>query len=251
MDDSLLIFEAGSGLKNLSREVLHKDQFINGIGKAKWIFSHTHWDRILGFPFFVPLYIEGNQFDCYSSILDLEQRIFYLYSTNHLSISLKEIKALIQFHHIPSNQSLSIKETNFEVLFKQTEHPGNSYAVKIQEGEKSVVFTSDLEIDTRDKKKIDEYVRFFQNVDIIVFNIQYSLEDYVQKFDKGHSNHKLALDLAIRANVKKLILSHYDPSYNDEDIEHIYFQTLQQKQFFDAENKLEIISSYEGLTIEV
>ena len=53
VDDELLIFDAGSGIRMLGQELM-ATEFGRGQGKANLFFSHTHWDHILGIPFFVP-----------------------------------------------------------------------------------------------------------------------------------------------------------------------------------------------------
>ena len=62
-DEHILIIDAGSGLVNLGKELIpeilaHKqkstDPFI-----ITFVFTHTHIDHLLGFPYFAPLYIPG------------------------------------------------------------------------------------------------------------------------------------------------------------------------------------------------
>ena len=46
VDDELLIFDAGSGIRMLGQELMSTG-FGRGQGKANLFFSHTHWDHIL------------------------------------------------------------------------------------------------------------------------------------------------------------------------------------------------------------
>ncbi len=48
--DNLVIIDGGTGIRELGNSILHEG-FLEGKGKAKWIFTHTHWDHIQGVPF--------------------------------------------------------------------------------------------------------------------------------------------------------------------------------------------------------
>ena len=72
--DEWLIFDAGSGIRMLGQDLM-ATEFGRGEGKANLFFSHTHWDHILGIPFFAPFYIKGNQFKAHSPLADLKERL--------------------------------------------------------------------------------------------------------------------------------------------------------------------------------
>ncbi len=56
----LIIIDAGTGIRPLANDLLKKD-LPKGPIKADLFFSHTHWDHIMGFPFFVPIFIPGTE----------------------------------------------------------------------------------------------------------------------------------------------------------------------------------------------
>ena len=57
--DQHIILDCGSGLKELGWSLMARE-YGKGKGKATILMSHTHWDHIMGFPFFQPAYIPGN-----------------------------------------------------------------------------------------------------------------------------------------------------------------------------------------------
>src|SRR5688572_7624751 len=57
---TLIVLDAGIGLYWLGRSLLAGPHG-RGQGRATLLLSHTHWDHIQGFPFFVPAFIPGNR----------------------------------------------------------------------------------------------------------------------------------------------------------------------------------------------
>src|SRR6476660_202717 len=57
------ILDCGTGVRPLGLDLM-----ANGARplSANLLLSHTHWDHIQGFPFFVPLFVPGNRFAVYA-----------------------------------------------------------------------------------------------------------------------------------------------------------------------------------------
>ena len=102
--DELLIFDAGSGIRMLGQELM-ATEFGRGQGKANLFFSHTHWDHILGIPFFVPFYIKGNQFTVHSPLPDIRERL----------------EGQQNFEYFPIPFSIYASDIDFVVLENKTE----------------------------------------------------------------------------------------------------------------------------------
>src|SRR5690242_3741384 len=59
-DGTLLVLDCGTGAWGLGRALAHQ-----GGQRGHLLLTHTHWDHIQGFPFFAPLFQEGNEWDVY------------------------------------------------------------------------------------------------------------------------------------------------------------------------------------------
>ena len=64
----LIIIDAGSGIRQLGRELMKTD-FGKGRGVGYMFLTHTHWDHIQGIPFFLPFFVgEKNILDTLQTV---------------------------------------------------------------------------------------------------------------------------------------------------------------------------------------
>jgi ribonuclease Z len=64
-------------------------------------------------------------------------------------------------------------------------------------------------------------IEYAQNADVLIYDAQYTPEEYEQRRGWGHSTWLEATRVAKEAGVKQLVLFHHDPAHNDEFITHI------------------------------
>src|ERR1051325_4237605 len=61
----ILIFDAGTGIRPLGLSLM--EEFAGRPLTVHLFISHTHWDHIQGFPFFVPAYRAGTSLHVYGA----------------------------------------------------------------------------------------------------------------------------------------------------------------------------------------
>ncbi|MDZ4725781.1 MAG: MBL fold metallo-hydrolase [Leptospira sp.] len=248
-ENNLIIIDGGTGLRELGNSLMASGFGKTG-GHAHWILTHTHWDHIQGIPFFVPLFIPTNEFEFISSFEDLEARFQHQFVFTHFPVSFDHYSAKKKFSHIPEGQEFSLGP-HITAFSKSVRHPGGSYSYRFTENGKSIIFASDAEFNLDEMENIETYIDYFRDADILVFDTQYTFEESLQKIDWGHSSASMATDIALRAKVKKLVMFHHDPSYDDEKLDLVYLRALKYKEMFDPHGKLEIIMAHENLELEV
>jgi len=247
--DDLIIIDCGTGLKHLGNELL-KGDFGKGKGFATILLTHTHWDHIQGIPFFAPFYIRGNRFNIYSPYNDIKERIEYQQVFTHFPINLEYMLAQKEFFIIEKEGEIYINDV--KITNKRMRHPGGSFGFRFEENGKSFVFTSDCEFNIDEIDKIDSYKEFFENADVCVFDTQYTFEESINKVDWGHSSASIAIDIAAMFNIKRLILFHHEPDYNDNKLDAV----LSNAKLYLGMNpsrrgKLTIDIAREGMEIEI
>ena len=82
-----------------------------------------------------------------------------------------------------------------------------------------------------------------QGCDILIHDSHFSIKDFTNYKGWGHSSWKQAVDVAITAKVKQLVLFHYCPDYDDSQVE--INEKNAQKKFINT------IAAYQGLSIEI
>jgi ribonuclease BN (tRNA processing enzyme) len=94
-----------------------------------------------------------------------------------------------------------------------------------------------------------EHAEYMRGVDVLVHEAQYTPEEYPAKRNWGHSTFEYVVQLAALAGVRRLYLTHHDPSHDDA-----FMTALEQRARRFAEqigSKIEVHCAYEGCEIEV
>lgn len=243
------IIDCGTGLKQLGRDMM-RTEFGKGAGVANIFMTHTHWDHIQGIPFFVPIYIVGNHFNFYSPFTDLKERIGYQQDFSHFPKELDYMQSSKEFFTLPEDSIVYIN--NLKITNKSMNHPGRAFGYRFEENGKVFAYTSDCEFNIDEMESIESYRPFFQDADVLVFDAQYTFEESFAKLDWGHSSASIAIDIAAKFNVKRLILFHHDPDYSDEKLDLVLanartYLSMNRKRV----GNLQVDLAYEGLDITI
>lgn len=207
--NELLIFDAGSGIRELGLALMK-----NLPVKARLFFSHYHWDHILGFPFFTPLYVPGNQIDIYGESKQRRspRRILAGQMTYpYFPVALNQLGANLSFHTIKPQQTLKFEEITIKT--HNLNHPFGSLGYRVEYQESTVAYITDYEhgagID-------EELIEFVQGVDALIYDSSFNQHEYVSRQGWGHSTWEQGIKIAHAANAKLLFIFHHEPIHNDD-----------------------------------
>jgi phosphoribosyl 1,2-cyclic phosphodiesterase len=248
-DHTEIILDAGSGIRQLGLD-LGQAKLGTGEGTIHLLVSHTHWDHIMGFPFFSPAYAPGSRIVIYARHPHIKQRFQDQQHPDHFPVALETMLAKVEFVHLENDGKVPIGE--FTVSTIPLRHPGGSYAYKVEKGGRAFVYATDGEYKDLLPATMEEYAAFYADSEALVFDAQFTLKEAMEKEGWGHSSSFVGVDLALRANIKRLILFHHEPSYTDEKLQEIYDKTV---RYYEARrrgrNNLEILLAREGLELDV
>lgn len=215
------IFDAGTGIKELSNYLVKNNIFPL---KAKIFISHPHYDHINGLPFFVPLFVKGNEFEILGTNQG-ERQIEELISSPmdgvYLPFTIKEFAAQLSFRNL-SEEDFFIDNIYIQTILLN--HPGRCLGYRVQYKDKSFCYITDNELYLEaslhyNQFEVDRLIHFIQDCEVLVIDATYTDEEYLRKVGWGHSSVSRVVDIADKAKVKLLCLYHHDPEQYDKDID--------------------------------
>jgi len=244
-----ILCDAGTGIRDFGRFVM-KQQKAAGGNIFHLFISHLHWDHIQGFPFFTPAYIPGNQINIYGGHERLEEAFIRQQESISFPVPLDGMAADIRFTVIETDREYEIGGLKVRAI--EQDHPGGSFSYRFSRQDKAIVYSTDSEHKTEDEEGKNIYLEFIRDADLLIFDAQYSLLDAMStKENWGHSSNLLGVELAVEANVKRLVLFHNEHTCEDEQLEQFLEDTRQYLKIYDESSPLKIDLAYDGMDIEV
>lgn len=246
-DNELIIVDGGSGLRLLGNELINEMPL-----RASILFSHVHWDHIQGFPFFKPAFIPGNEFFLYGSKYRGEKEYVrsILASTlrgqqefPNFPVKLNAMGANIHFKDIDRDEIITTKYA--KIYHTSLVHPGGAIAFRLEESKtgKAIVYCSD----TEHLNGLDQNIaKLSQDCQLLIYDSQYTLEEYKNHVGWGHSTWNEGVKLARELNIPHLILFHHDPVHSDSFLEKEILEPA-----LKLENSIKVELAREGSVIKI
>jgi len=244
-DERLIIIDAGSGIRPLGEKLL-KNDLKKGPIVAELFISHTHWDHIMGFPMFNPIYVPGTQLHIRGPISyeddSLEKVIGTQLSYRYWPVRQDELAAKISYEQIKETTIdlgdgifVTTKYLNHPILCLgyRFEYEGKSFVTAYDHEPFRNVFPTDpadpsydeaaaIEGEAAATEENEKVSRFYLGADLLVHDTQYTAKEYLKgKMGFGHSSYEYAINAAHRARVKHLVLFHHDPNRTDAELQEL------------------------------
>ena len=267
-DGSRIIIDAGTGLRKLGKEMM-QGPFGEGRGTAHLLVSHTHWDHIQGLPFFAPVYQKGNKFFVYARQRDdTHLRAVFASQTDspYFPVPFESVQADVAFRELVDSARFEIGDV--KVRCTRLNHPWIAIAYRLDAGGASLAYVTDTApfrdilieqefirqppkpgdpLKPEDAAKLREMregvVRLCEGADFVIYDTQFTPEEYLSKPHWGHSCPEDAIEIARAAGAKGVVLFHHAPERTDDQIDALVAH--HRKQAPD----LQLIAASEGLEL--
>jgi phosphoribosyl 1,2-cyclic phosphodiesterase len=273
-DGRLIVIGAGSGIRALGNKLVKEDMKKGPLDLDLFI-SHTHWDHIMGFPFFTPIYIPRNRIRVHGPVNigdeSLESVFALQMSYNYFPMRADELSADITYE-ILKEKTFKLYD-DVKVTTKILNHPVIDLGYRI-EADGAVFVTAydhepfrnlfdgnpeDEDYDevakiegekaaTINNRKIQQFI---QGADLLIHDSQYTNKEYLaSKIGWGHSPIEYVLQATIKAGVKRLALHHHDPTRPDIELDAIEGVVKKRVAQIKRTN-MEVFVAREGLEVEL
>jgi phosphoribosyl 1,2-cyclic phosphodiesterase len=256
-----VVLDCGTGARELGNKLLANG---NGTVSATILLTHTHWDHIQGFPFFAPLFMPKNRFQVFGpdgTHLSLREVLAGQMEHHYFPVELNQLAARISYQDVKEGTH---KIAGMQIRAQQMNHPSPTLGYRIEDGGVCVCYLSDHEpyfeevwregaehgrLESIREEGDRRHAAYMQGADILIHEAQYTPEEYPSKRHWGHSTYVYVVQLAAAAGVRRLFLTHHDPSHTDAMISDIENRARNLAKQIGSD--LEVSCAYEGLEVSI
>jgi CheY-like chemotaxis protein len=255
-DGTLLVFDCGTGARKLGLALASR-----GPARLHLLLSHTHADHIQGLPFFLPVFTPGSHITVYGpSGVDrrLPTAVGGTMDYAYFPVPLESLPAKVDFIELGETE-FSIGGIKLRTQFLNHTSPCIGY--RVTAGSATLVYATDHEAHANPHWRSDRsadgfdpallahtgdtrHAAFLSAADVVVHDAQYGSADYPVKAGWGHSTVEYAVDIALAARARTLVLFHHDPDRDDSGVDDLV--AVAASRVMATKRPLRIVAAAEG-----
>lgn len=238
--DHRLILDAGTGIRELGLVLAEE-----GPSASTILFSHLHWDHIQGLPFFTPLFLRGFEITFFAPAQlksPLKKVLNSQMATDVFPVGFADLSADIRFETLAKR---GITTGPFRITALPQQHPGGSWAYRVEADGRTVYYSTDNETDPDDVGDARaQQIEAYRGANLLVVDAQYTLHEYPSRRGWGHGVLEHVATLALEAGVDRVAITHHDPMRDDEEL------TALERRIRKLAPDLQLFFARDGLAVE-
>ena len=208
-----IILDAGTGIRNLGTWFMRKN-----VKRATILMSHTHWDHINGFPFFVPAFNDGYSFHFMAGHLSEAEGIREVLAGQMAQpmfpVPIEAMQGKITYQDFRAGEAFTLPDDpRISIKTAPLNHPNGATGYRIEYAGKSFCYVTDTEHVIG--KPDENILGLIDGADLVVYDSTYTDDEFPAKIGWGHSTWQEGIRLCRAANVKRLAIFHHDPDHED------------------------------------
>lgn len=178
--------------------------------------THTHWDHIIGFPFFAPAYRSDFSLDIMAGHVADNGGIRRLFSS-HMSdpmfpVPLEAMNGQMTFHDFNPRDTF-VLDGDIRVTTIPLNHPNGATGYRLDHDGLAICYVTDTEhVPGRPDENV---LRLIDGADIVIYDCTYTDEELPQRVGWGHSTWQEGIRLCQAAGARRLAVFHHDPDHDD------------------------------------
>lgn len=237
--DKRLILDGGSGLRPAGKALWRA-----GVKEVDVFLTHSHYDHVIGLPFFHPLYDPTIKLILWSGHLHgsmtTRQMLGEFMRPPWFPVEADICASNLDCRDFAPGDILSPRD-GFLVRTGSLNHPGGCVGYRVEASGRVVALISDTE---HIPGKLDPIVLdLIKDADLVIYDTTY-VESEMKRFRGfGHSTWEQGVKLCEAANAKRLALFHHDPIRTDAKMEQM--ERAAQERFRGA------FAARDGMTLDL
>jgi phosphoribosyl 1,2-cyclic phosphodiesterase len=213
----VLVFDAGTGIRALGAALKAEEPV-----DLDLFFSHSHFDHIVGIPFFSCLFKAENKVRLWAGHLlperTLKDVLGKMMAALLFPVPPEIFAAQTSFLDFRAGESFEPRP-GIRVVTAPLNHPNHATGYRVEFAGKSICYVTDTE--HKPGEPDPHVLGLIRDADIVVYDATYTDEEYPCYVGWGHSTWQEGARLADAAGVKRLVIFHHDPSHDDATMDRI------------------------------
>lgn len=256
----IIIIDCGTGARTLGADLLGRGRKPLSLSI---LLGHMHWDHIQGFPFFAPAFVPGTNIRIYApegGSQSLQQVLGGQMNFTYFPVELDQLPAEIEYHELREGE---FGIAGLRGIAQFLNHTSTTLGYRLEGDDVSVVYLTDHEpyadvlwradaepglVESILHEGDRRHARFMADADLVIHDAQYTPEEYAAKKNWGHSHYQYVTELAAAAGVRRLALTHHDPTHDDRFVKHI--EEL-ARALTAGRSGPDVFCAHEGLVVDV
>lgn len=239
LDDHHLVFDAGTGIRLLGQKFLKEEVF-----EVALFLSHTQWDYINGFPFFVPAYDPRRKLRIFAGHLKwsgegVRETLAKQMDSPMFPVPLETMRSDIKFEDFTAGDTVELT-SDIRVSTVKLNHPNGGTGYRVDYKGKALCYAPGTEhVPGQPDERLAALMR---DADLLIYDASYTDEEFADKKGWGHSTWMEGVRLAKANHVKRLALFHHDATHNDAFVRKIEVSAKKEwANVFAAREGMEIV----------
>ena len=189
--ERILILDAGTGVRSLGQHLRRE-----GTREADFLFSHTHWDHVTGFPFFSPAFEPDHAFRVFAGHLSdaggIREALAGHMQEPMFPVPLDVMRARLAFTDFRAGETLDLGP-GLRARTAPLNHPNGATAYRIEHEGRSVCYVTDTEhVPGRPDENV---LALIAGADLVIYDSTYTDTEFPARVGWGHSTWQEGLRL--------------------------------------------------------
>jgi phosphoribosyl 1,2-cyclic phosphodiesterase len=211
----VLLFDAGTGIRKAGIALMRE-----GVKEFNIFLSHSHYDHVIGLPFFAPMFDPEARCTLWSGhapgVITTRGIVEELLRAPFFPAGPDMFRASTIYKDFTASEIVH-PAAGIAIDTARLDHPGGVIGYRVGYGGSAVAYLTDT--GTRSEAANAAALRLADKADMVIYDCQYTETEAPERVEFGHSTWKQGVDLCEKAKAKRLALFHHAPDRDDAQVD--------------------------------